>query len=787
MKQLFYFFFLLFLVPTYASSINENIGQVSGVVLDKDLGQPIPYATLIINDLNGTLVAGNSSNEDGSFTIKNIPPGKYTFNAQFIGYKPYTVEIEVSAKNSVINVGNILLEADVAMLNDVTVVAERSTIEQKIDRKVINVGKDLTTTGATAADIMVNVPSVSVDQDGNIAMRGNSNVRILVDGRPTNMDPAQLLKQIPSTSIKSIELITNPSAKYNPEGMSGIINIVLHKNANDGFNGNVNLGVTRGENTRYNGSLDMNYRTGKVNFFGSFGTNAGENFNLGKIYNTEENFLQAFNLLQERESYLFKIGMDFYLNDRNTISFYTNQNTFQGGPEGVFRLIYEDNPQQNLNQILNFYVENLNSAYNFVFDHKFDEEGQKLLLEVNYNVFDEDENSKFTFTGNAGEFDAYRDIIHEERKDFTANLDYTNPIGEKGKLEIGAEARLLDTDNAYSTTSEFLQDATYQYVRDIYSFYTTYGQNFEKWSYQLGARLENFTVDAVFNNEKVFEDDYFNIYPSGFLNYTPNEKNAYQISYSRRIDRPGFQQVSPIREVNTPRFSVVGNPSLDPQFTNSVEFNYTRTIVNKGTITAGVFARNITNEINQVIIENPEEEGSLILLFDNFEDNNSYGLEISSNYKFTKWWSTNSTFEVYSQKLKGVVGTIYLEADNTAFTFRSSHSFKATDALTFQVFGLYRGRNETLQMDMLPFYFMNVGARYSILDNKGTISLNFNDILNSQKFTFENGRPIPQEGEFRSESRVVYLGFSYRFGGGKNRALARKNRDNNESQGGGIF
>ncbi|UJH92396.1 TonB-dependent receptor [Antarcticibacterium sp. 1MA-6-2] len=738
MKQ--FLFIITILTTAINFAANEPIGKISGQVIDSELKEPIPYATIIVNDKEGNFISGNTTSEDGTFTIDKLEAGDYLFKVQFIGYKSYDREISISSDRSTVDIGVISLEPDIAMLDDVTVVAERSTIEQRIDRKVINVGKDLTTTSATASDIMNNVPSVSVDQDGNIAMRGNSNVRILVDGKPTNMDPAQLLKQIPSTSIKSIELITNPSAKYNPEGMSGIINIVLHKNANDGFNGNVNLGVTQGENTRYNGSLDMNYRKGKVNFFGSFGANGGENFNEGRIYNPEEDFLQAFNLLQSRQSYLGKVGMDLYLNDRNTISFYTNQNFFEGGPEGIFRLIYNDTPEQNLSQVLDFYVENLNSAYNFVYDHKFDDKDHKIQLEVNYNDFDEEENSRFSFTGNTGGLAPYTDFVKEKREDLTTNLDYTNPIGEKGKLEIGAEARLLDTDNSYITNSEFLNDAEYQYTRDIYSFYTTFGQNFEKWSYQLGARLENFTVDAVYNNEKIFEDEYFNIYPSGFLNFTPNQKNTYQLSYSRRVDRPGFQQVSPIREVSTPRLTILGNPSLEPQFTNSVEFNYTRNLTEKGSITAGVFFRNISDEINQVIIENPEEEGSLILMFDNFEDNNSYGLEVSANYKFTKWWSTNSTFEVYSQQLKGVVGTEFLEMDNTAFTFRSNHSFKATDKLTFQLFGLYRGENQTLQMDMLPFYFVNAGARYSILDNKGTLSLNFNDVLNSQRFRFINGR-----------------------------------------------
>lgn len=785
MKQSILILIVLFISITAFG--NEFLGEISGTVMDGELQEPIPYATISITNANGELVQGNISAEDGTFNLQKIPNGVYTFKVQFMGYRSFSQEVALTKDKNTYNFGAIKLQPDVAILEGATVVGERTTIEQRIDRKVINVGKDLTTVGASASEIMNNIPSVSVDQDGNIALRGNGNVRILIDGKPSNMDAAQLLKQIPSTSIKTIELITNPSAKYNPEGMSGIINIILHKNANDGFNGNVNVGLTLGENVRSNGSLDLNYRKGKFNFYGNFGAQIGERSNLGRINLTEENYRQAFDIINTQNSYLYKLGLDFYLDDKNTFSFYTNQNHFNGGPDGALRVIYPDNPLLDLSQNLDLEFVNINSTYNFAYDHKFNEDGHKLLVEADYNIFDQEENSDFVFEGNTAGFESYSDIVKEKRENFTGNIDYENPLSENSKLELGAEVRLLDTDNAYNTNSPLYNNATYSYKRDIYSFYTTYGQNFEKWSYQVGARLENFKVNAIYNGEEVFSDDYFNVYPSGFLNYTPSQANTYQLSYSRRVDRPGFGQVNPIREVSSPRLTVSGNPELEPQYTNSFELNYTRKIENKGSLTAGVFFRNINDEISQVFIEDPNQEGSLLLQFDNFEDNNSYGLELGTSYKFTEWWSTNSSFEIYSQELKGVVGTEYLEADNTSFTLRTNQSFKATKKLTFQFFGLYRSAAKSLQMDMDPMYFMNLGARYSVLDDKGTISLNFNDVFNTQEFSYTNGRPLPQKGRFKGESQNVYLGFSYRFGGGKNKSLSRKQRDANETNGGGVF
>lgn len=778
----------LLFISTLCSAINDPYGRISGTVMDKELNEPIPYATVVINDTEGNLVTGITSGDDGTFSIENIKSGDYVFKIQFIGYKTYSKEVHIDRNNTRIDLGTVALEPDVSMLDETVVVAERTTIEQRVDRKIINVGKDLMTTGASASELMQNVPSVNVDQDGNISLRGNSNVRILVDGKPTNMDPAQLLKQIPSTSIKSIELITNPSAKYNPEGMSGIINIVLHKNANQGFNGNLNTGLTQGENTRFNGSLDMNYRTGKFNFYGNFGGNFGRRLNEGIINLPEANSQQHFKAENRRESYLYKIGIDFYADEKNTFSIYTNQNLYDGGPLAYLDFTDFGNSSRSFRQYIDGNFDNVNSSYNFLFDHDFNDDGHDLQVELDFNNFDETETTSVDFDENNFNFEPYIDRVDENRKNFTGNIDYVNPLSEVSKLEVGAEARLLTTDNDYDAGNPLMNDAMYQYERDIYSFYSTFGQNFEKWNYQFGARLESYAVNANYNGEDVYEDDYLTLYPSAFVSYNQSEQNTFQLSYSRRVDRPGFSQVNPIRQVASPRLTVAGNPQLDPQFTNSLELNYTRKLGKKGSLTSGVFYRRTDDQISQVFQEVANEPGSLLLTFTNYGNNNSYGTEFSLNYKFFDWWSTNSGLEIYHNTLEGAVGTEILSVDNTAWTFRSSHNFKATDALSFSLFGMYRSKQKDLQLDIDDFYFVNVGARYSFLeDDKATLSLNFNDVFDTQKFRVNGGRPFNQSGVFNNETQTVYLGFSYRFGGGKNKALKRKQRDGDDSGGGGIF
>ncbi len=784
-KTIVLLFFCFYCLLIAAQPKDEAIvGTIKGKVIDKNLKQPIPYATVVITDGANTIISGGISTENGNFLVTDIPRGNYTLKIQFIGYTSYSTPIEISRKSKDIDVGTVALEESAEALDDVTVVAERTTIEQKIDRKVINVGKDLTTTGGTAAEIMNNIPSVNVDQDGNIALRGNENVRILIDGKPTNLSASQLLRQIPSTSIKKIELITNPSAKYNPEGMSGIINIVLHKNSNIGFNGNINLGVNFDENARFNNSIDLNYRTGKVNVYGNYGANITKNLNAGFVLREDQNYLTDFSFLDNNKSHLFKVGFDYYINDRNTISVYTNQNLFDGLTKGTTDIVFLNNDQNDLTQDLISDNDNLASTYNFDYKHDFKKEGHNIELEVDYNVFESDSDDDFNFIGGDGSFINYNDLIDNERKNTTINLDYVNPLSEKTKLELGYEARFRRTDNEYQST--LFPNSIYSYDRDIHSLYTTYGKNFEKWSYQAGVRLESYQVDAIFNGEKVFEDEIFTAYPSAYLTYNPTEKSTYQLSYSRRVDRPGLNQVNPIREWSTPRIISIGNPSLDPQFTNSIEANYTKK-VKGGSLTGGVFYRLINDEINLTLIENPDVEEGQILTFDNFDNNSAYGIEVSSNYKPTKWWNFNASFDLYGQTVKGVVEGLSKEVDAVIYNFRMNNNFKATKNLTFQVFGFYRGEQKGIQFDMKPFYFINTGARYNFLEGKGTASINFNDIFNTQRFRFAGDSPFPQNGRFQGETQTVYLGFSYRFGSGKNRKVSRKRRDANEKSGGGIL
>ncbi|MBL7472729.1 TonB-dependent receptor domain-containing protein [Robertkochia sediminum] len=798
---------------------DAKIGIVSGKVIDQNAKNPIPYASVVIKSASDkSVLTGGITNEDGSFEIKKIEDGTHIFEIQFIGYTTYTKTITINRGNRRINMGTISLEENVTELEGVDVVAERSTIEQKIDRKVINIGKDLTTQGATAAEIMNNIPSVNVDQQtGALSLRGNSNVRVMVDGKLSNVPVAQLLRQIPSTSIKKIELITNPSAKYNPEGMSGLINIVLHKNANIGFNGNANIGLGYEIEAKFNGSLDLNYRQGKFNFYGSYGNNTSKNVNIGQIERLDdpasslnEQQFQYFYFLNNNKSNLYKFGLDFYLNEKNTISMFTNQNTFDGLGNADTDVVNSQDPGLNSTQLATFDDYNRTEQYNFVYKRDFAKEGHNLILEADYSNFDNTQDADFRTRGFSLVPD-YMDFVGTQRDQSIVNLDYVNPLSEKSKLELGLESRIFETEVDYASTGFSFDgngnliptpSTNFIYGMDIYSAYATFGQNFGKWSYQVGARVEDVSVIADTNGERTFTDDYFQVYPSAFVRFAPSEKNQYQVSYSRRVDRPGLQQVNPVREWSTPQLSSFGNQSLLPQFTNSFEVNYTHRMEKLGSISFGGFFRQINDEINRAVFVDRTDLTKQILTYENFADTEAYGVEINTNLNLTKWWSVNLSSEFFSQTQRGLterldpsivnptpddITTDAIQVENNILNLRMNNSFKATKKLSFNVFGLYRGRSATLQIEQRPLYFVNLGARHTFAQGKGSVSLNFNDIFNTAQWGFDTDRPYPQEGHFNWESRTIFVGMSYQFGSGKNRALRRKQRDSNTKSGGGIL
>lgn len=778
----------------------QNPGSITGTLKDEKSKEPVGYASISIKD-GDQIITGDLTDDEGKFIIKNIPLKTTEIIIEYIGFKTYTSTITLSESTKKIDLGTILLKPDSELLDGIVINAERSVTEQLVDRKVIHVGKDLSTAGATASEIMNNIPSVNVDQDGNISMRGNENVRILIDGKPTQMDPKTLLKQIPSNSIEKIELITNPSAKYNPEGMSGMINIVLKKNMQDGFNGSYNGNITFAKVPKYNQGIDLNLRKGKVNIFGNYNFNDSETYNWGEITQLDDNSQQLFDIVNKNKTHTFKVGFDVYANDKNTLSFYTNQTYADGVGTVDNTILYPTNTA--FYQTDRYSGDDKTQIYNAAWKKLFTKQGQVLDFEVNYNTTKQKQGGEFAIIGNPN--NQYSDISDNTVNAVQANLDYVHPIGDKSKLEVGAEYRETNIDNTYDTTNIIANKTDFTYDVSIASAYATFGTKYEKWGYQIGARLEKYDVNAnytISNNKDKFEDDYLNIYPSAFLSYTPTQTDFFQLSASRRVDRPNVWQTRPIRDYSTPRVIQVGNPELQPQFTNSLEFNYTKILGVKGSISGGAYYRIINDPIERTFFldtSSPEAiaENKMIMSYGNFDQSSAYGAEISANYKITKWWDVQPSVEYYFRNQKGIVSVLdqnsgeeifeNREIDNGVFNARMNNNFKITQNLRASLFGFYRGDSKGINAEMKAMYKIDAGLRYSFWENTGSLSVRFNDVFNTMKAAFIGDSPYRQKGEFTWESQSLFVGFNYMFGTAKNRAAQRKLRENNEVQKSGGF
>jgi outer membrane receptor protein involved in Fe transport len=794
-------------------NIGNVSGSISGKVVDKKTNEAIPYASVTIKD-GAKVVSGGITKENGSFTISNLILQELTIEVQFMGYKKQVSNVTLNSENKNITLKTIALEEEATQLTEVSIVKERSSIEQKIDRKVVTVGKDLVASGTTASEIMNNIPTVSVDpQTKELSLRGNTNVKVLVDGKPTNIDATQLLQQIPSSSIKQIELITNPSAKYSPEGMSGIINIILHKNANTGFNGSINSGVTFGITPRLNTALNLNYKVGKVNIYSNYGLNHGKNRNHGYVNSFRPSLEneQQFEFNTLNTSHLLKLGMDYYIDDKNTFSIYTNQNITNGSGNGLTDVNYLSVLNSDSSQLFQSKSDNNTQTYDLDFKHDFTKKGENIEFQANVSNTKNKENTTYDSTEfNPNSNSSKINIVHGNTNYIQFNVDYVNPLTETTKLEVGAETRIQNTENNFdestskpSVFNSTTADNDFTFNRNISSLYTNYSKKWDKWSGQIGVRIENYAIDGdfqrnensvnpttSFSGNQATKDNIFSVYPSAFFTYAANDKNSFNFNYSRRVDRPSIGQISPIRERTSPLVEFRGNPELEPQFTNSFEVNYTRT-TKIGSITSGVFYRQINNEINRTIYKNPSDSKQDIVSYSNFDNNNAFGVETSANLKFAKWWSANASADAYFKTVKGTVENANTglmengEIDVVSFNARVNQTFTATKNLKINLFGMYRGRDLGLQFERSPMYKADIGATYSILKGKGSITGRLNDIFNTMHFQFDGSIPYKQAGAFYWESRTVYVGLNYMFGGGKNKALQRKQRDANETQSGG--
>ena len=820
-KLLTLFFILIFLTNSFIFSQSSykpgnpiikggetaNKGSVTGVIVDKQSSAPVEYANIVIfSAKDSTMKGGALSDSKGNFKIENIPYGKYYIEISFIGYANQKVpNIVIDPNTTTKNLGQIKFSPAASNLDAVTISAEKQLVEYSLDKKVVNVEKNLVSAGGSAVDVLQTVPSVTVDIDGNVSMRGSTNVNILIDGRPSALAGTSrqaVLEQIPASSIESIEIITNPSAKYNPDGMSGIINIKLKKKVARGLNGvaTINLGTSN----RYSSSLNLNYSTAKYNVFGSWDGRwntskyLGDTYRNARVNDTISNTYQHNEGTRTSNNNNFKIGADFYLNKWNTLTIY-GQFTIENGdrPQNINSKTYD------VNNILNDYFtqtndeaeKNNSQTYSINYKKTFEQKGRELTLDVSYSNSNNDEYTTMneTFYNNnltPSSLPPYLQTQDNKGHNHVTNilLNYVHPFTDKFKLETGYQGIIRNVDDNFmlqdydnTTNNYFANDTASNHFLYNESFHSVFGTLSKEWengySAQVGLRFEAaFTnSDQVAQNINV-TNNYYNIYPSVHVSKKLPKLNEILISYSRRVNRPDIESLNPFKDYSNPLMIRFGNPYLTPEYVNSFEIGHSK-YWKKTSLNSTVFYRQI-NDVMKRISWLDTLKGVNYMTTENLSKGVSYGVELVVDQEIAKWWRVNASFSYFRTIIEGSIIDGSITNDNYSWTSKLNSTMNFGKGFSIQLSGNYRAPIITPQGKMFAMYSADAAVKKDILKERASIGLRVSDIFNTQHFDMETyGTDFYSRMNRKRESRILYFSFTYKINGGLKQKPAKRPTD----------
>ncbi|MCX6295310.1 MAG: TonB-dependent receptor [Bacteroidetes bacterium] len=786
------------------------IGKIKGIITDSKTKQTVEFATIALykmkdSSLVNVVVAGSK----GEFLLSELPFGRYFMKINFIGYKQLVIDtIAIRPRSVEIDLGQIKLKSNTEQLNEVEVSSDKNTFQMGIDRKIFNVEKSIVSEGGSATDVLQSIPSVSVDIDGNISLRGSGNVTVLVDGKPsgiTGSSRAAILQQIPASSIESIELITNPSAKYDPDGMSGIINIITKKNKLNGFNGSVSAGVGTGD--KYNASGNISYRNSKINVYANYGfrsnNRTGSGLTMRKNLMTDTTFYlrQNSSQLNKNISHNVKAGMDFYLNDKNTLGFSVLYNTGTEKSNEEVNFYEADN---NDVTSASYSRDNTKSEvptsmdYNINYRKSYTKPKQELVFDATYSdasgksleSFSERDYALKYYPKNSTPFRQNTDT-KTKNTITSAQVDYVQPLKNQMKLELGAKTtlRMIGSDfvsEVYNyTTDNFVVDSNlsnnFIYTENIYAAYSTFSGAIKSFGYQLGLRAEdaNTISNSVTANEK-YTYNYFNLFPSVHLSQKLKKEQELQISYSRRINRPNTRSLNPFRDYSDPYNIRFGNPYLKPEYINSYELSYLKYFT-KGVLTSTLYFRETDGVMQRYKILS--DSTTSFNTFINLNKSQSYGVELILKEDITKWWNITFSANGFETKIDGSNVQGDLQNENLSYIIKLLSNMRVWKNMDIQFTANYNGPTATLQGEVNAMFSMDLGLKKEIFKN-ATLSLNINDLTDSRKMAIigNNDPTFYLEMTRKRESRIATLTFSYRFG---KMSETKKSRSDKQNNGGG--
>ncbi len=788
-------------------------GLVQGIVLDSNTEEPLSYATVTLyNATDSTLADGAVTDDAGIFKIE-ASIGEYYAEIGFIGFQTQFIpDINITKSKLNYDLGTLGLSSDAATLDEIEVRAERSTMQMSLDKRVFNVGKDLANIGGNATQVLDNVPSVTVDVEGNVSLRGSGGVRILVNGRPSSLignGDTNGLRNIPANLIESIEVITNPSARYEAEGMAGIINIILKKDARIGINGSFDLNVGYPDN--YGISANMNYRKNKLNFFANYGLNyrqsPGNGANFQEFQRDDTLFISDQERIRERSGWnnSIRTGADYYFNEKSVL---TTAFTYRIGKDDNFSEIeYRDyissRDPENLMGITTRRDDELedetNLEYSLTYRKEFDRKGQEFTADIRFQDNIEEESSsireqfftpEFTPTNEADL--RQRSNNAEGEQELIIQLDYVHPISEEGKMEFGYRTSIRNIDNDFSveeiengewtTLPNFSNE--FAYDERVYAAYAIIGEKWGDFSAQGGLRAEysDIITELVTTKERNARD-YFNLFPSVFLGYDLPNDNAVQVSYSRRINRPRFWYLNPFFSFSDARNFRGGNPNLDPEFTDSYEITHIK-YWDKATLTSSFYYRQTDGVIDR--IRRVNDDGTTISRPENLLTENSFGADLTFNISPYKWWDLNGNANFFRSITDGGNLGPDFQADTYTWFGRLTSKMRLFEDFDTQLRVNYRAPRRTTQGSTKSYTFVDLAISKDVLQDKGTLTLSVQDLFNSRLYRYTTEAPgFFAESEWRWRARQVILSFNYRLNQKKQRG--RGGRGGGDYGGGGDF
>jgi iron complex outermembrane receptor protein len=813
--RLFYFtFFILFFIGNGVFAQTGDLpatGSVSGILVDTK-NVPVSYATVTLLRMDSSVVNGDLSKDDGSFRIFPTGLGGFLLRIESIGMITKFLSVQVTSDAQAKNLGSIKLGATENKLREVEVVGEKSVMELKVDKKVFNVEKNTTTAGGSASDVLQNVPSVSVAADGTISLRGKSDVTILIDGKPATMlgsDVTSALQSLPAGSIESVEVITNPSAKYDAQGTSGIINIITKKDGRFGMNGNLTLGA--GTNDKYNGNLGLNARKGKWNVFLNSSIRYNSTFNdviTDRVDKSEtNNKYQSYHTFEHVPRHFDgafnTIGASFDPDKYNSITVTENINRMGFGYKDFSDyFIYgtpDENPANsffNRNRNTDFAVRLLSVSSAVDYKHKFKKKDEELNLDATYSTTDIHRKQDFItrITDSTGISHATETApATGNNSSFNAWADYTDPLFTKnGKLGLGFKSQITwFTSNSSnpliydSTHSDGKLDssllAIFHYQQQIHAAYINWSDQLGKFSYQAGLRVE----DAIYDGngklpfDTTFHNSFFDFFPSAFISYQLPKQQSVYLNYSRRTNRPGFMQLLPFKDFSNPGTVNMGNPALIPEFINNLEFSYNKSD-NKGNnfILSAYYAvtQNLTQRVTRRITEADstlglkDYVGSLLTQPLNITSGTTYGLEGTGHFQLMPIWDATLNVNFFQNQLNvGQVDTAYrsyLTNNNGASWFgKLNTSIKLPMNFSFQVNANYESPRVIAQGKLKETYWVDLALRKNLWKNKATLIINCSDVFKTHNNVTYYDLPIYSQTINRiRETRIGNITFTYRFG-----------------------